>query len=95
MVQYPLENTLKFVPFVCHFLFEIKMANKLTREELIELVDKIVEAIGPEEEINANIDILEQHVPHPEVSELIFHPDEEMSSEEIVDAALNYKPIRL
>lgn len=71
------------------------MFNKLNREELIELVKQICEAEGTEEEIDSMIDLLEQNVPHPEVSDLIFWSNEELTAEEIVDRALNYKPIIL
>lgn len=71
------------------------MENRLTRDQLIELVKKIVQAEGTEEEIDLLIETLEANVPHPEVSDLIFYPEEEMTPEEIVDKALAYKPIQL
>ena len=71
------------------------MVEKLTKKELVELVRKIAESEGTEEEIDQFIDVLEQNVPHPEVSDLIFYPEEEMTYEEIVEKALSYKPIQL
>lgn len=71
------------------------MANKLTKEELVQLVRKIANCEGTEEEIEEWMDILEENVPHPEISDLIFYPDEEMTPEEIVEKALSYKPINL
>lgn len=68
---------------------------KLTREELISLVNKIVECEGSEEEINKMIEVIEKNVPHPEVSDLIYWNEEELTSEQIVDKALKYKPIQL
>lgn len=66
----------------------------LTRQELIELVNKIKDCDGTEEEIDNMILVLEKNVPHPEVSDLIFW-GEEKTAEQIVDIALNYKPIML
>lgn len=71
------------------------MAEKLTKEELVELVRKIVGALGTEEEIDGWISVLEESVPHPEVSDLIFYPDKEMTPEEIIEKALSYRPIQL
>lgn len=72
------------------------MADKLTREQLTELVHKLMSAdYHSEEEGDELIDILESNVPHPEVSNLIFYPDREMSAEEVVEQALAYKTIQL
>jgi len=71
------------------------MTNKLSREELIILVEKIINCEGTEEEIDQMIEIVEKNVPHPEVSDLIFWDEEDLSPEQIVDKALNYKPIIL
>lgn len=62
----------------------------MTKEELIDLVKKIVDAEGTEEEIHANILLLKQNVPHPSPTNLIYHED--LTAEEIVDKALSYKP---
>lgn len=71
------------------------MQNKLSRLELIELVEKIMKSNGTEEEIDNMIEELERNVPHPEVSDLIFWNEEELTPEQIVDIALAYKPIQL
>jgi hypothetical protein len=39
--------------------------------------------------------LLEDNVPHPEVSDLIFYTEEKLTPEEIVERALSYKPILL
>lgn len=67
---------------------------ELAREELIELVKKIMDCDGTEEEIDNMILELEENVPHPEISDLIFW-GEDITAEQIVDIALNYKPIML
>lgn len=66
-----------------------------SKEELVELVEKIMNDAGTEEEIDAMIDELRKHVPHPSVSDLIFWPEEELTAEEIVELALAYQPIVL
>lgn len=62
-----------------------------TREELVELVRKIVSCAGTEEEIDGWIDELQSRVPHPAVTDLIYHGDREYTPEEVVDLALAYR----
>jgi hypothetical protein len=69
----------------------------LTRDQLVELVRKIMAADGTEEEEDRLVDILEASVPHPRVLNLIYHPDAEgitgeLTAEEVVDTALTYTP---
>lgn len=71
------------------------MLEKLAREELINLVSKIVKCEVAEEEIDKMIEVVKRNVPHPEVSDLIYWNEEELTPEEIVDVALAYKPIQL
>lgn len=71
------------------------MLKKLTREKLINLVNRIVECEGSEEEIDEMIEVVKRNVPHPEISDLIYWNDEELTPEQIVDKALEYKPIQL
>lgn len=68
---------------------------QFSKEDLIELVRKIINVEGTEEEIDNMIDILEQSVPHPEVSDLIFWNEIELTPEQVVEQALSYKPIQL
>lgn len=65
----------------------------LNRAELIELVRKIINAEGSEAEIDDMIQILEQNVLDPQVSDYIYCDNK--TSEEVVDKALAYKPILL
>jgi hypothetical protein len=69
---------------------EKTMNDKLTKEELVRLVERIQNAEGTEEEIDAMIDRLQANVPHPTVSDLIFYPEEEMTAEQVVEVALAY-----
>ena len=71
------------------------MFKKLTREELINLVNKIVECEGSEEEIDEMIDMVKKNVPYPDISDLIYWSEDELTPEQIIDKALNYKPIQL
>ena len=71
------------------------MLKKLTREELINLVNRIVKCEGSEEEIDEMIEVVKRNVPHPEISDLIYWNEEELTPEQIVDKALDYKPIQL
>lgn len=70
------------------------MNDKLSREELIKLVEKIIACEGTEEEIDNMIKQFDDNVPHPEVNNLIYW-GEEKTAKQIVDIALNYKPIIL
>lgn len=65
----------------------------MNRSELIDLVNKIKKCEGTEEKIDNMIELLEENVVYPDISDLIFY--DEKSSEEIVDIALAYKPIQL
>ncbi len=67
----------------------------LSRNELIDLVEKIMEDQGNEQEIDQWLEIIDQNVPHPEISNLIFWNDKDCSAAEIVDTALAYQPILL
>lgn len=71
------------------------MAAKLSREELIELVEKIGKAQGTEQEMDAWIAVLRANLIDPEVTDYIFWPKKKMTPEEIVDKGLAYKPILL
>ena len=67
----------------------------MSRAQLIRLTERIMAYEGTQDEVSEWLTILERNVPDPEVSNYIFWPDREMTSEEIVDRALAYKPIQL
>ncbi|MCM3162659.1 bacteriocin immunity protein [Metabacillus litoralis] len=67
------------------------MYQKLTFKELVELVNKICNPKLSDEEVSEYIEILEENVPHPAPSDLIFWNDEDLSPEEVVEIALAYK----
>ncbi|WP_235867382.1 e9imm peptide [Priestia abyssalis] len=67
----------------------------LSRDELIELVKKIINNPGvSEHQADLWIQILEDAVVDPEITNYIFWEDG-LTPEEIVDKALSYKPIVL
>lgn len=67
----------------------------LSREDLVELVRKIMNVEGTEEEIDGMIELLKTNVPHPEVSDLIFWNEDDLTPEQVVEQALNHKPVQL
>ena len=65
----------------------------MDRMELIEVVRKIMNCEGNEEEQDDLLKVLEGNVLAPRVSAYIFFEDN--TPEEVVDKALAYKPILL
>ncbi|MGW2324574.1 hypothetical protein ACWC5C_02270 [Streptomyces sp. NPDC001700] len=66
----------------------------VTRDELVEIVRRVMTA---DPATDYYLRFLEANVPHPRVSELIFHPPAELenTAEAVVDAALGYRAIAL
>jgi uncharacterized protein YukJ len=73
--------------------FIFKIIFYMTREELIDLVKKIMAVQGTEEEIHQMVELFMKNVPDPSASDYIFHRN--WTPEQIVDKALSYKPIQL
>jgi hypothetical protein len=75
------------------------MTQRLSRDELIDLVGRVMRAEGSESDLDAWLDLIEDSVPCPigHVTDLIFYPPggQELSAEEVVDRALAYRPIEL
>jgi hypothetical protein len=79
------------------------MSEKLSKDRSIGLVTDLMNANGTENEIDSWLNDFTQSVPHPNASDLIFYPersreiegDREITPEEIVNIALDYKPILL
>lgn len=60
---------------------------------MIELVRKIIECEGTEEEIDSWLQEIKSSVKHPAVSDLIFYPEnDDMTPEEIAEEVLLYHP---
>lgn len=67
----------------------------VTTEELAEIVRRI---LAGDPQTDHYLRLLEANVPHPRVSDLIFHPPAgllDASAEQIVDEGLRYRPIAL
>ena len=71
------------------------MDQQLSKAQLVELVQRIVNHEGTEEEVDGWVLTVERNVPAPGITDLIYHSREKLSPEEIVDRALAYKPIQL
>lgn len=74
--------------------------NAPDRERLVALVERLLTGdFKSEEEGDRALAELEGQVPHPGVSDLIFHWRSEFASEptaeEVVDRALSYRPFEL
>ena len=69
----------------------------IAREELIEIIERIRNADRNSE---FYLELLERNLPHPRISDLIYWPRKEgladnPTSEEILNKAMNYRPIQL
>ena len=68
----------------------------MDKASLIQLVKKIQQSDGPEEEMDNMIDEFNLNVPDPNAVDYIFQKEfEDLSPQEIVEKALNYKDIQL
>lgn len=77
---------------------EVSGVEKLNREQMIALVERLTRPDFPEEEDAAAEDALIRSTSNPHVFNLVFRPakgKENMSAEAIVDEALTYRPIEL
>ncbi len=66
---------------------------KLSRRELIELVEKVLNVEGTEQQLDERLYLIRCSVPDPGVLDLIYGT--ELSAEEIIDRALAYQPVLL
>jgi hypothetical protein len=64
----------------------------ISRGELIQVVQRIIEADGSEEEIDELISLFVSEVPHPRALDVLGEYDD---AETIVSAALAYKPLEM
>lgn len=67
----------------------------MTREEMIDPVERIMAGEGDERHHDHLIEVLEKNVPHPRVTDLIYRHEAELSAAEVVDIALSYTPFAL
>ena len=66
-----------------------------SKAELVELVGKLQRCEGTDDEQTVWLLLLERNVPHPAISDLIYHSGSDLTAEEIVEQALAHKPIQL
>ena len=65
-----------------------------SKEELIDVVRKLIHVEFSEEEESEVLSVLEKSVPHfKELMKLIYWNDQELTPEEIVEKALRYEPV--
>jgi hypothetical protein len=62
---------------------------------LIDLVRKLMNAEGTEDELDEVLTELQQQLPHAEISNLIYWDDRDLTPEQIVEEALAARPIIL
>ncbi|UBI38901.1 MULTISPECIES: bacteriocin immunity protein [Streptomyces] len=68
----------------------------MERDGLVRLVRRIMDGEGASEaEHDALVAEFERSVLHPAVIDLMYHQRPELSAEQVVDAALAYRPIAL
>jgi hypothetical protein len=65
---------------------------KLDREELINLVQKIMDCKVPEQELYRLVHLLKVNVSDPNVTDYIYWFEPALSAENVIDKALAYKP---
>lgn len=63
------------------------------KQELTELVQRVIDCEDDEDTIDQLIEILDEHLPYPSICDLIYWPpnEEELSADAIIDIALSYK----
>ncbi|MHB9759284.1 bacteriocin immunity protein [Streptomyces sp. BYX5S] len=71
------------------------MWQRKSRDELIGMVQRLIEADLPGEEEDRLVEELKSSVSHPRVTDLIYYNTPELTAEEVVDKALAYRPIEL
>ncbi|MBY0204746.1 hypothetical protein J2T16_005325 [Paenibacillus intestini] len=65
------------------------------QEHLVLLVRKIMNAEGTEQELDDMLTEVQKALPYAEVSNLIFWDERELTAEQIVEEALQARPIQL
>lgn len=72
--------------------FESRQKDHLSKEEMINIVNRIIDIEGEEYEIDNLIFILKNAVNDPNVTDYIYYSEDELTAEQIVEKALSYKP---
>ena len=63
------------------------------KQELIKMVQRVMDCEEDEDTIDQLLEILDDNLPHPSISDLIYWPpnEEELSAEEMIDIAISYQ----
>ena len=64
-------------------------------QHLVMLVRKMLNAEGTEQELDDMLTEVQQALPYAEISNLIFWDERELTAEQIVEEALQARPIQL
>ncbi|WP_217993012.1 e9imm peptide [Brevibacillus laterosporus] len=72
--------------------YEKRQKNNLSKQELINMVNRILDVDGEEYEIDNLLLILRIAVNDPDVTDYIYYSDEDLTAEQIVEKALSNKP---
>ena len=68
------------------------MSQNSDRSDLVRAVQRIMDADGSTKEIDELVRFVCKSVPDPNVANLIFWPEREMTAEEVIDTAFSYVP---
>ena len=71
---------------------------RLTRDEMIALVERLMRGEGEDSEAGEWIGQLERSIPNPHIGQIIFWPEpdeKDLTAEQIVDKAMQYRPFAL
>lgn len=71
------------------------MGNKLSAEELVVIVENIIECNGTEEELNKMIEVLEDNIVDPNLTDLIYYNTDNLAAKEIINISLGYNVLKL
>ena len=71
------------------------MAATLTKEDLIKLVQELMDNEMTEQERGEKLDLLQNNIIDPRVASYVYNLEGVLTAEQIVEKALNYKPILL
>jgi hypothetical protein len=66
-----------------------------TQELCLQAIERLLEAKGLEQDQDYDINFLKKHIADPKIIDYIFNDNVDMSAEEILQTALEYKPIVL
>jgi len=57
------------------------------------LIRKAIDPTTPDDELAEILEELNRRLPHPAISDLIFHHEPELSAEQVLEIARTYRPL--